>query len=350
MDNQIKTYSIEQLTDIFSKMGQPKFRAKQLYEWLHVHQARSYDEMTNLPLSLRRQLSEEFPLTKLVITNKQVSQDGTRKYIFLLENGNEIEAVGIPSKEASGESDTDTSIRLTVCFSTQVGCAMGCAFCATGHEGFTRNLTASEMVEQISLIQKDFGIRVSNVVAMGQGEPFLNYEQLITALHIINSQDGMRIGARHITVSTCGVIKGIESFSKEPEQFTLAISLHSASQDIRDSLMPRVSNQPLKKLKEAIRRYNKKTGRRVTLEYMLIKGINDGEDDLEALLYFCEGIFVHVNILMLNKIDDSPFQPSKAKVAKKWVNMLEKNHIESTIRDSRGSDIAGACGQLKNAK
>ncbi|MDO4289859.1 MAG: 23S rRNA (adenine(2503)-C(2))-methyltransferase RlmN [Eggerthellaceae bacterium] len=350
MDNQIKTYDIEQLTDVFSKMGQPKFRAKQLYEWLHVHQACSYDEMTNLPLSLRQQLSEEYPLTKLAITNKQVSQDGTRKYIFALEDDNEIEAVGIPSKEISDEGTTDTSTRLTVCFSTQVGCAMECAFCATGHEGFTRNLTASEMVEQISLIQKDFGIRVSNVVAMGQGEPFLNYEQLITALHIINSQDGMRIGARHITVSTCGVIKGIESFSKEPEQFTLAISLHSASQNIRDFLMPRVSNQPIEKLKEAIRRYNKKTGRRVTLEYMLIKGVNDGEDDLEALLYFCKEIFVHVNILTMNEIDDSPFQPSKTKVVKKWIDALERNHIEATVRNPRGSDIAGACGQLKNSK
>lgn len=226
---------------------------------------------------------------------------------------------------------------------------MECAFCATGHEGFTRNLSIGEIVDQIILAQADMGQRVSNVVAMGQGEPFLNYENVIDALRIINHPKLLKIGARRITVSTCGIIPGIERFAQEPEQFTLAISLHAAQQGVRDALMPKVAKQTLPQLKEALRRYIQATDRRVTLEYLLIKDLNDDQEDLEALIDFCSGLLVHVNLLPLNAISSSQFHPSPLKTLNIWKNKLEQKKIETTVRNSRGSDIAGACGQLKNA-
>ncbi|MCI2240913.1 23S rRNA (adenine(2503)-C(2))-methyltransferase RlmN [Adlercreutzia faecimuris] len=341
MMNEIKTYNLSQLEDLTSRYGQPKFRAKQLYEWLVGKHAISYDEMTNLPKDFRAQLAQDYPLATCEVIDRQVSKDGTRKYVVCFHDGCMVETVAMPT----GENDE----RLTVCFSTQVGCAMECAFCATGREGFCRNLTANEMTEQVSLVERDFGRRVTNLVAMGQGEPFLNYDALIEALRMANSADSFNIGARHITVSTCGIIPGIDQLAEEPEQFTLAISLHSAIQEKRDQLMPRVSHQPLPSLKKSLKHYVEKTNRRVSFEYLLIKGVNDGEEDLQALLDFCDGLLCHVNLLPMNKIAGSPFQPSPRYIADHWISTLGKHHIEATMRRSRGSDIAGACGQLKNS-
>lgn len=340
--NEIKSYRLDQIEYIMEDLQQPKFRAKQLYEWIHTHHVSTYEEMTNLPLSLRKQLAEQFPLSKLSIFDKQISKDETRKYVLELSDGEKIETVGLPSGNERGRE------RLTVCFSTQAGCAMGCEFCATGNEGFSRNLTASEMIEQVITVGEDFGRRVTNIVAMGQGEPFLNYSELTKALRIMNSQDSLKIGARHITVSTSGIIEGIERFSKEPEQYTLAISLHSAIQEKRDEIMPRLSGQPINELKATLEKYVEKTKRRITIEYLLIRDFNDGFDDLKALSKFCEGLLCHINLLPMNKVEGSRFTPSKVHTANLWVKELEKRRIEVSLRKSRGADISGACGQLKN--
>ena len=334
----IRSYSLEQLEQVVSDLGQPKFRAKQLYEWLHSHNASSYDDMTNLPKSMREVLQQEFPLDQSKVLQMVESRDGTRKYLVQLQDGAVVECVGIP--------DGDDDQRLTVCCSTQVGCAMNCAFCATGMQGLSRNLTADEIVDQVVLVGKDFGTRVSNVVLMGQGEPFQNYDATLAAMRRMNADDGIDIGARHITLSTSGLCDEIKRFADEPEQFRLAISLHSADQAIRNMLMPRLSSQNLKKLHSALEHYCNMKGRRITIEYMMLDGINDTEQGMKKLIEFCEGLNVHVNLLPFNSIDGSEFQPSSPQTVNHWRNMLENAGIPCSIRSSRGSDVAGACGQL----
>ena len=346
MNNAIQSFNLSQIPSIIEELGQPRFRAKQLTSWLYQRGAQSYDEMTNLPKSLRAALAKDYPLVPPRIVNKQVSNDGTRKYVFEYADGARVEAVGIPSFDKKERKDEPK--HLTVCFSTQAGCAMGCTFCATGHEGLTRNLSSSEMICQINAVQDDFDCRVTNLVSMGQGEPFQNYEASLEALRFANSKDGLEIGARHITVSTCGIIQGIEKLSEEPEQFTLAVSLHSAIQDIRNKIMPRCAGIPLPQLKEALVSYTRKTGRRVSLEYLLIKGITDTDENLDALVRFCDGLLCHVNVLTVNKVEGSPYQPSPTSTQQRWVKSLKSSGKEATIRNSRGSDIDGACGQLKN--
>lgn len=329
---------------MLSSLKQPKFRAKQLFEWLHLHQAISYDQMSNLPKSLRSALEERHPLYSPEIADLQVSRDGTRKFVFTLEDGNYVETVGMPSFNPG-----DDSGRLSVCFSTQVGCPMACEFCATGKEGFVRNLAAAEMIDQIIAVRNNFDHKVTNLVAMGQGEPFLNYEELMIALRYFNDPLGPNIGARHITISTCGLIDGIKQLSQEPEQFTLAISLHSAIQEVRNEIMPSMRNQSLSMLRKALIAYIEATNRRVSLEYLLIEGVNDGPEDIEALRKFCKGLLVHVNLLPMNSIENSPYNATDPDVVQKWTETLNMYHIETTVRKSRGADIAGACGQLKNS-
>ena len=282
------------------------------------------------------------PLTQTEIIERLDSKDGSSKYLLELYDENIVECVAIPS---SGTRD-----RLTLCLSSQVGCPMACSFCATGAEGFTRNLLIGEMVDQVNVVQRDLNARISNIVIMGQGEPFLNYENTLGALRIINDPKGIAIGARKITISTCGILPGIIQLSKEPEQFTLAISLHSARQEIRDKLMPLVANYPLGNLRRAIIDYITETNRRVTFEYLLLDGINDTQKDLDALISFCKGLLCHVNILPMNPVQGSTYQPSPQKVVNTWAESLEAAGISTTLRISRGSDIQGACGQLKNAK
>lgn len=340
MEQPIKSYSIEGLQDLMKHLGQPSFRAKQLFEWLYLHHALSYDEMTNLPTSLRKKLANEYPLYPSNITDRQISQDGTRKYVIEFHDHSRAEAVAIPSNL--------THERMTVCFSTQIGCPIGCTFCATGKEGFTRNLTPGEIADQILISQKDTGKRITNAVAMGQGEPFLNYDNTLAALRILNSSQGLAIGARHITISTCGISSGIERLALEPEQFTLAISLHAARQQVRNQLMPHLSSNPLSKLRPTISQYLSATNRRVTFEYIMIKGVNDSLADLNALLEFCSGLLCHVNLIPINTVEGYSFQPSSRETMESWVQMLQNQGTEATIRNSRGDDIAGACGQLKN--
>ena len=332
----IKSFSIEELHALFGEVGLPGFRAMQVLEWVYVKQVGSFGEMTNLPKSLREQLESSFPLYSLSIVDKQVSRDGTRKYLLETPDGALVETVGIPSDSG----------RLTVCASSQSGCAMGCVFCATGKSGLTRNLMPGEIVDQVGVVQNDFGMRVTNVVLMGQGEPFANYNSTMGALRILNHPKLLGIGARHMTVSTCGLIRGIEAFSQEPEQFTLAVSLHSAVQRTRDSIMPAMANQRLDTLSNALAKYGKATGRRFSFEYALMEGVNDSEGDLGALVDYCRGLLCHVNLIPLNDVAGSSARPVSRRVLQHWNDGLERAGIASSIRDSRGDDIAAACGQL----
>jgi len=345
--NTILNYSAQGLEELVTSLGLPKFRVKQLIQWLYKHGAESYDDMGNLPKKMREMLDETAPLIVPKVVDKQVSADGTRKFLLELSDGQVVETVGIPSRDFNAKG---APRRLTVCFSTQVGCPMGCSFCATGREGFTRNLYPGEMVWQILTCQRDFGMRVSNVVAMGQGEPFLNYDNTLAALHFMNGTDGLEIGARHISLSTCGIIPGIRRFSQEKEQFTLAVSLHSAIQSTRDALMPGCKATSLTELKRELQAYQRAANRRITLEYLMIDGQTDTDASLDALICFCDGLQAHVNMLKINHIDGSPLEPTRAKRLVYFQHSLEKAGIEATIRDSRGADIDGACGQLKNSR
>lgn len=335
----IETYSLEQLADIVKELGLPQFRTRQIAAWLYAKNAASYDDMSDLSKLLRGTLAEECPLVRPRIVDQQASNDGTRKFVLELHDGVLVETVGIPSEDG----------RLTVCCSSQSGCAMNCAFCATGRSGFRRNLLPGEIAEQVLIVSDQLDQRVSNVVMMGQGEPFANYSNAINALHIMNHPKLLGIGARRITVSTCGVISGIKRFSQEPEQFTLAISLHSAVQETRDHLMPGVTNYPLLELRKTVQDYLDETDRRVTFEYALMRGINDSPRELEALIDFCSGMLCHVNLIPLNEVPDSSFHPVTHKHMQEWCDQLNAAGVNATIRNSRGSDIAGACGQLANS-
>ena len=332
----LKELSRKQLQETLSELGQPAFRVKQIEEWVWEKGASSFDDMTNLPKSLRATLAERFTLGGVTEVAKQVSEDGSHKYLLQYADGTTVECVGMPSGN-----------KLAVCVSSQAGCAMGCAFCATGAAGLTRSLTASEIYDQVLHVRDDFDMRVTSVVFMGQGEPFMNYDETLACMRKLNSPDGMGIGARHITVSTCGVIPAIKRFANEPEQFTLAVSLHSANQRTRNMLMPGVKKYSLIHLYEVMGEYVDKTGRRPTYEYALIRGINDTEDELGALCDFCRDNLAHVNIIQLNDVKGSRFQPSSEARAGEFVRRLANVGVEATVRQSRGQDIDAACGQLK---
>lgn len=304
--------------------------------WLYQRGARSFDEMTDLPASLREELSAHLALSFPEVVERVASADGTRKYLLGLSDGQTIETVGLPD-----------GARLTVCFSTQAGCAMGCGFCATGRGGLVRDLTPGEMVDQIQVVAADFGTRVTNAVAMGQGEPFANYDALLAALRYLNSKDGPEIGARHLTVSTCGLLAGIRRFAEEPEQYTLAVSLHSAVQVTRDRLMPGVRTYPVNLLKRELVAYAGKTGRRPTIEYALIGSVNDTPAELQALLEWCRGLHCHVNLIPVNPVDGSGMQRPERAAAERFRRALAAAGVEASVRAERGADIEAACGQLR---
>jgi 23S rRNA (adenine2503-C2)-methyltransferase len=295
-----------------------------------------FTDMTDLPVALRAGLSRRFSIGHAEVADRQLSADGTCKYLVRFDDGTSVETVGLP------EGD-----RLTVCFSTQAGCAMGCTFCATGKAGFARDLTCGEMVRQVLLVAQDFGRRVTNAVAMGQGEPFANYDAVLAALRFLNSEEGPGIGARHITVSTCGLVAGIRRFAREPEQFTLAVSLHSAVQKTRDTLMPGVRGTKLTALKEALAEYVDVSGRRPTLEFALAADVNDTEREMEALVAFTRGTLVHVNLIPVNPVTGAGLDRSVADRIRLFRDTLQRAGIEVSVRVERGSDIDAACGQLR---
>jgi 23S rRNA (adenine2503-C2)-methyltransferase len=332
----VHTVSHSELVSLLEELGQPKFRAKQIEEWVWEKNVSNFDDMSNLPKALRATLSEHLTLGGVEEVARQLSTDGSRKYLLRFPDKVYVECVGMPSRN-----------KLAVCASTQAGCAMGCAFCATGASGLTRSLTSGEIYEQVMHVRDDFNARVTSVVLMGQGEPFMNYDATLGALRKLNSPEGAGIGARHLTVSTCGVIPMIKRFANEPEQFTLAVSLHSAVQKTRDMLMPGVKKYSLLRLYDMMGEYVDKTGRRPTYEYALIKGVNDTDAELAALCDFCKDNLAHVNIIQLNHVKGSKFLPSSDVRAQEFVRRLGNVGVEATIRNSRGSDIDAACGQLR---
>jgi 23S rRNA (adenine2503-C2)-methyltransferase len=291
--------------------------------------------MTDLPQALRAGLEERYALKHPDLVETSRSTDGTRKYLWRLSDGVLVESVGIPAGD-----------RLTVCFSTQAGCAMGCTFCATGRGGFVRNILPGEMVWQVALVARDFGVRASGAVAMGQGEPLNNYDATLGGLRLMNHPDGPGIGARHLTISTCGVVPGIDRLAREPEQFTLAVSLHSAVQGTRDRLMPGVKRWPLGLLKSTLIDYTQRTGRRPTLEFALIAGGNDTPAEISALVGFARGWMCHVNLIPVNPVEGAGTRrPDDTRVSE-VASVLRAQGIETSVRVERGADIEAACGQL----
>jgi 23S rRNA (adenine2503-C2)-methyltransferase len=324
------------IAQVVAELGQATYRTRQVVRWLYGRGATRFEEMTDLPAEFRLELAQRFSISAVEAAARQQSADGTRKYLVRLSDGVTVETVGLPDGE-----------RLTVCFSVQAGCAMGCEFCATGRSGFVRDLNAGEIVRQVILVAEDFGRRVTNAVAMGQGEPFANYDAVLAALRYMNADDGLGIGARHVTVSTCGLIPGIVRFAAEPEQFTLAISLHSAVAATRVRLMPGVRDVSLTSLRRAIADYADSTGRRPTLEYAMVDGVNDTAAELEALVAFARGILVHVNLIPANPVDGSGLQRAATARIQAFRDTLLAVGIETSIRAERGADIDAACGQLR---
>lgn len=333
----IASYSYEELEREIEILGEKRFRAKQIYTWLHKSLADSFEEMTNLPKPLRERLDLEYVIKKVSLVLKQVSSvDPTEKYLFELHDGNRIESVLM--KYSYGNS---------VCISSQAGCRMGCRFCASGIDGLERNLTVSEMLRQVYMIQKLTGERVSNIVVMGTGEPLDNYENFVKFVHMVSDENGLHISQRNITVSTCGIVPNMERLAGEGLQITLALSLHGSSQEKRKKLMPVANKYKLKEVLRACDLYFEKTGRRVTFEYSLVKGVNDREEDVKGLAGILKDRNCHLNIIPVNPISERDFKRPDSKNALEFKNKLEKNGINVTIRRERGSDIDGACGQLR---
>lgn len=336
---EIKSRNLEELTQEFKELGLPGFRAKQVYQWLHIKLVERFEDMTNLSKDLRESLAKTYSLTALKVAEIKVSQiDGTGKYLFQLDDGNIIESVLMKYKHGN-----------SVCISSQVGCRMGCRFCASTLDGLERNLTPSEMLDQIYRIQKETGERVSNVVVMGSGEPMDNYDNLIRFIRLLTDENGLHISQRNITVSTCGIVPGILKLAEEDLQITLALSLHAPNDQVRKTLMPIANRYPLKEVLEACHTYFEKTGRRLTFEYSLVSGVNDNLMEARALADLIKDQHGHVNLIPVNPIKERDYVQSNQKAIADFKNSLEKSGINVTIRREMGRDINGACGQLRKS-
>ncbi|MCI7739752.1 MAG: 23S rRNA (adenine(2503)-C(2))-methyltransferase RlmN [Clostridiales bacterium] len=333
----IKSMTMPQLKAVMEELGEKPFRAKQLYEWFHQKRVWNYEEMTNLSKGLREQLSVKYPLKPIEVVQVQTSKiDGTQKYLFRLGDGNVIESVLMKYKHGN-----------SVCISSQVGCRMGCRFCASTLDGLTRNLLPSEMLEQIYRIQEISGERVSNIVIMGTGEPMDNYDNVVQFLHMVSDELGICISQRNITVSTCGLVPRIRQLAEEQLQITLALSLHAPNDEKRQELMPIARKYTLEEVLDACRYYFEKTGRRLTFEYSLVGGVNDFQEDAKQLSGLLKGLNCHVNLIPVNPIKERNYRKSNREVIENFKIKLEKYGINVTIRREMGSDIDGACGQLR---
>lgn len=332
----LKSMTIEELTGYLLDKGEKSFRAKQIFKWIHKMHADSIDDMTDISLSLRETLKKECLFTGLKAIKEQTSKDGTKKYLFELPDGERIESVKMDYRHGH-----------SVCISSQVGCAMGCAFCASTIGGLVRNLTAAEMLEQIYETEKINDIKVSNVVVMGSGEPLQNIENLIAFLENINSEEGDNISLRNITVSTCGIIPAMYKLAGYKLPVTLAVSLHAPNDDIRKRIMPVANLYSVKELMSACSDYFDITGRRISFEYSLMRGINDSEENAVELASLIKGLNCHVNLINVNPVEEKDFKKSQEKAIMAFKNKLEKNQINVTIRRELGQDIDGACGQLR---
>jgi 23S rRNA (adenine2503-C2)-methyltransferase len=337
MMEDIKSMNLAELTAYIAGLGEKPFRARQIYEWIHKKQADSFDEMTNLSKPLREKLHVQAHLATLHTEAVQVSKiDGTRKYLFMLDDGNVIESVLMKYKHGN-----------SVCISSQVGCRMGCRFCASTLDGLVRGLTPAEMLDQIYQIGKDIGERISNVVVMGTGEPLDNYDNLLRFIELLTDENGLHISQRNLTVSTCGIVPRMRELADKKLQITLALSLHASSQEKRLSLMPIANKYDIHEVVEACRYYFEQTGRRVTFEYSLVGGVNDTEADAKELAELIHGMNCHVNLIPVNPIKERDYVQSNANVIAEFRNRLEKSGITATVRREMGRDIDGACGQLR---
>ena len=318
-------------------IGEKGFRSKQIYSWIHEKLADDFEEMTNLPKSLRQKLETEYEIRRVEMEKRQISKiDGTNKFLFCLKDGNMVESVLMKYKHGN-----------SVCISSQVGCRMGCRFCASTLDGLERNLTPSEMLRQVYQIQKITGERVSNIVIMGTGEPLDNYDNFLKFIYMVSDEHGLNISQRNITASTCGIVPNIRRLAEEKLQITLALSLHGSNQEKRKSLMPVANKYELQEVLEACDYYFRKTGRRITFEYSLVHGVNDTPEDARELTGILEDRNCHLNLIPVNPIKERNYEKPDKKSAENFKNKLEKNGINVTIRREMGSDIDGACGQLR---
>lgn len=332
----LKDLTLQEMEELVSSMGQPAFRGKQIFQWIYKG-IETFDLMTNLPQTFRKKLSEKAYIGTLKPLEIQKSKsDGTRKYLFRLADENTIESVFMKYKYGN-----------SICVSSQAGCRMGCSFCASTRKGLARNLTAGEILSQLMAAEADTGEKIGHIVVMGTGEPFDNYENLSSFLQIVNDKNGLNIGMRNITVSTCGIVPMIERFGEDFPQANLAVSLHGATDEIRNSMMPINRRYPLDVLIEACRDYTNKTGRRITFEYTLVNGVNDSDSDAVTLKKLLKGMLCHVNLIPLNKVAESGFDTVSRARALEFQQLLEKSGIAATVRRELGADIDAACGQLR---
>ena len=341
----LKDLQLQEVEKLIKELGEPKFRAKQVFGWLYRDSTEGpggvtdFDQMTNVPKVLREKLKEQASLGILAPLQVQVSKlDGTRKYLFGLEDGNAIESVFMKYKYGN-----------SICVSSQAGCRMGCRFCASGMDGLRRNLTPGEIIGQLLAAEKDTGEKINHVVVMGTGEPFDNYENLSSFLRLLHAPEGLNLSYRNITVSTCGIVPGIKDFGVDFPQVNLAISLHAPNDEIRSSMMPVSRAYPMDQLLDACREYTKKTSRRITFEYTLVKGVNDQPHHGEELAEKLRGMLCHVNLIPLNTVKESGLHTTERKDAEHFRDLLETKGIPATIRRELGDDIDGACGQLRLA-
>ncbi len=332
----IKDYNLDELKEEMESIGEKPFRAEQIFKWIFVNNVTDFNQMTNLSLELREKLKENYTLDIYKIIKKQESVDGTKKYLFDVLDGNAIETVLMEYKHG-----------YSLCVSSQVGCRMGCKFCASTGIAFIRNLTAGEIAEQILAVQRDVKIKVSNVVFMGIGEPFDNFDNVMKAIKIINNQKGLNIGARHISVSTCGVVPKIYEIADMDLQCTLSISLHATNNEKRSQMMPINSKYNIEELMKACRYYIEKTNKRISFEYALAKDNNDNLEDAKDLVKLLKGMLCHVNLIPINKIENGKFDTSKIENVMNFRDYLNNHGIVATIRRELGDDIEAACGQLR---
>ena len=336
MKQDLKSLTLAQMNDLFASMGEPKFRAKQVYTWLH-RGVTDFEDMTNLSRALREKLDSEFYITAPKIVRKQVSQkDGTVKYLWELRDGNCVESVLMQYHHGN-----------TICISSEVGCPMGCKFCASTLGGLVRRLTPAEMLDQVLFAQLDSGMPISNIVLMGIGEPLDNFDNVMTFLELVNSPEGMNIGMRHISLSTCGIVPKILELAQKKLQLTLSVSLHSPEDASRSSIMPINNRYPVDVLLDACREYFNITGRRVSFEYTMIDGISDKPELAELLAKKLGGISAHVNMIPLNTVEETGLKTSSRAAIERFQKILESHGITATVRRTLGSDIDASCGQLR---
>ncbi len=332
----IKDYNLDKLKEELVSLGEKPYRAEQIFKWLYVDNVSSFDEMTNLSVELREKLKQDYTICTFGIIQKQESKDGTKKYLFDVLDGNAIETVLMEYHHG-----------FSLCVSSQIGCKMGCKFCASTGIKFIRNLTSGEIVEQVLAVQRDQHIKISNIVFMGIGEPLDNYDNVINAIHIINHPKGLNIGARHISISTSGIVPKIYQLAEEELQCTLSISLHATTNEQRSKMMPVNNAYPLEELMRACRDYIQKTNKRISFEYALAKDNNETLEDAQRLVKLLKGMICHVNLIPINKIENGAFVKSSNENIMRFRDYLNDHGVVATIRRELGSDIDAACGQLR---